>query len=296
MKNAEGLHIWITGGDGQLGQCLRDAVAAKGISAVFTERDDLDLSDPEKVGAFLLEHKPNVLINTAAYTAVDQAEDEPEEAAQVNETIPAVLAKACAQNQVVLIQLSTDYVFDGTASKPYSESDSVNPSSVYGKTKRNGEKVVRDSDPQNMVVRTAWLFSEYGHNFMKTMIRLGAIKSELRVVNDQHGKPTYAGHLALALLTMAKSSVSKNANYGGVYHFANGGETTWYQFAAEIMKQKGYSCEVQPCTTEEFPTKAARPAYSVLSTEKIQRTFGVDIIHWKEALSEALQKLPNNEV
>lgn len=279
-----------------MGQCLRDAVAAENISAIFTERDDFDLSDPDKVSSFLLKHKPNVLINTAAYTAVDQAEDEPEEAAWVNENIPAVLANACAENQVVLIHLSTDYVFDGTANKPYSETDAVNPKSVYGKTKRNGEKVVLNADPQNMVVRTAWLFSEYGHNFMKTMIRLGAIKPQLRVVNDQHGKPTYAGHLASALLVMAEQTVDKTANLGGIYHFANAGETTWFAFAAEIMKQKGYSCEVQPCTTEEFPTKAARPAYSVLNTQKIQSTFEIDIIHWKEALSEALQKLPNNEV
>lgn len=296
MKNAEDLHIWITGGDGQLGQCLRDAVAAENTSAVFTERNDLDLADTEKVEAFLKEHKPNVLINTAAYTAVDQAEDEPEEAAWVNEKIPAVLANACADNKVLLIHLSTDYVFDGTATVPYAEIDAVNPKSVYGKTKRVGEETVLGANPNNMVVRTAWLFSEYGHNFMKTMIKLGAVKPQLRVVNDQHGKPTYAGHLAKTLLAMAVQSVDKAANHGGIYHFANAGETTWYAFASEIMKQKGYSCEVQPCTTEEFPTKAARPAYSVLNTQKIQRTFGVEIIHWKKALSEAIQKLPKHEM
>lgn len=286
------LNIWITGTSGQLGQCLRDVLLNNpNIHPNFTGRSDIALDDAKEVQGFLAQKQIQMLIHTAAYTAVDRAEEEPGAAMHTNADIPLILAEACREKGIPLIHISTDYVFDGTATTPYTETDAENPQSQYGLSKWMGELEVLQAHSRNIVVRTSWLYSEYGHNFVKTMLRLGGEKESLRVVNDQHGCPTYAGHLAKALVAMAEKVHDDPEKYGGLYHFANAGATTWFELAAEIMDQQGLSCKVEPCTTAEYPTKAARPAYSVLDTQKIQATFGLEIKDWKAALTEALSKM-----
>lgn len=295
MSNSANTNIWITGATGQLGHCLRDALQNHpNFQPVFTSRVDVALDDPREVRDFIANNKIRMLVNTAAYTAVDRAEDEPTAAMNANADIPQVLAEACREKGVPLIHVSTDYVFDGTSDKSYSEADTENPQSLYGLSKWLGELEVLQAHRRNIVVRTSWLYSEYGHNFVKTMLRLGAEKESLRVVNDQHGCPTYAGHLAVTLLTVAEKVLAKPDEFGGVYHFANAGATTWFELATEIMRKAGLTCKVEPCTTAEYPTKAVRPANSVLDTQKIQSTFEIEIKHWKDALTEALSKLKNS--
>lgn len=291
MSNTS-LNTWITGATGQLGQCLRDVLQNHtDIRPVFTGRTDVVLDDAKQVGDFLSEKKIQLLIHTAAYTAVDRAEDEPDAAMHANADIPQIIAEACSEKGIPMIHISTDYVFDGTATTPYTETDIENPQSQYGLSKWMGELEVLQAHPRNIVVRTSWLYSEYGHNFVKTMLRLGAEKESLRVVNDQHGCPTYAGDLASALVEMAEKLSASPDQFGGIYHFANTGITTWFDLATEIMRQRNLPCKIEPCTTEEYPTKAARPAYSVLNTQKIQTTFGLEIKDWKAALTEALGKM-----
>lgn len=294
MSNTKS-NIWITGATGQLGQCLRDALQNHtSFHPVFTDRTDIALDEEQQVQDFLAEHQIQLLIHTAAYTAVDRAEDEPDAAMHVNADIPQILAEACREKGIPMIHISTDYVFDGTSDQPYFETDTENPQSQYGLSKFLGEMEVLQAHRRNIVVRTSWLYSEYGHNFVKTMLRLGADKESLRVVNDQHGCPTYAGDLAKALVVIAEKVVEKPNEFGGIYHFANAGATTWFELASEIMRQRGLPCKVEPCTTAEYPTKAARPAYSVLDTQKIQTTFGLEIRDWKAALCDALSKLKNS--
>ena len=293
--SATNASIWVTGASGQLGQCLRDVCAAGSDERfVFSGRNDLDLADEAQVENWMHKHKVQLLIHTAAYTAVDRAETETEEAMLANATIPEVLARVCARLSVRMIHISTDYVFSGNRpgdAAGYSESDATGPQGAYGKSKLLGEEAVLHASPQNLAIRTAWFYSEYGHNFVKTMLRLGTERESLRVVNDQHGCPTYAAHLAEALLQMVPALLSKPGEYGGLYHFVNGGATTWYHFASEIMQQAGLNCKVEPCTTADYPTPAKRPAFSMLNTQKIQATFGLRIATWQEALSECLQKL-----
>lgn len=295
MSNSAKTNIWITGATGQLGQCLRDALENNtGIQPVFTARTNVALDDPLQVRDFIAKNKIQLLINTAAYTAVDRAEDEPTAALNANADIPQSLAEACRVKGIPLIHISTDYVFDGTLDKSYSEADTENPQSQYGLSKWLGELEVLQAHRRNIVVRTSWLYSEYGHNFVKTMLRLGAEKESLRVVNDQYGCPTYAGDLATALVAIAEKLSENPDQYGGIYHFTNAGATTWFELATEIMRQAELTCKVEPCTTAEYPTKAVRPANSVLDTQKIQSTFEIEIKHWKDALTEALSKLKNS--
>lgn len=259
---------------------------------VFSTRDDLDLSNAQHVSEWMDRHQPHVLINTAAYTAVDRAEEEPETARLGNTIVPETLAAVCAQKGIPLIHISTDYVFDGKGKRPYQEDDPVNPQSVYGKTKLDGERAVLKASPQNLVIRTSWLYSEYGHNFVKTMLRLGAEKASINVVNDQLGNPTYAGDLARTLVTVVDQMASDKRSSGGVYHYTNGGIASWYDLASAVMRQRGLPCAVKPCTSAEFPTKAQRPAFSALDTQKIRTTFGLEIPDWKDALKRALAQIP----
>lgn len=294
MSNTTPITCWITGANGQLGRCLRDVIESDShVKAVLSTRDDLDLADLDQVISWIDRYQPDVVINAAAYTAVDRAEEE-EEAAQLgNATVAATIAGACASLKIPLIHVSTDYVFDGEGTRPYREDDPVNPQSAYGRSKLNGERAVLAASSDNMVVRTAWLYSEYGHNFVKTMLRLGNEKESIGVVNDQLGSPTYAGDLARALIAIVtKIAADRTPNYGGIYHYTNGGTATWFDLASAVMEYQKLSCKVNPCTTDEFPTKARRPAYSVLDTQKIRTTFGLEIPYWKDALSRALSKIP----
>lgn len=294
MSNETPIRCWVTGARGQLGRCLRDVIESDPhVEAVLSTRDDLDLANLDQIVAWIGEHRPDVVINAAAYTAVDQAEEEEEAAELGNATIAATIAGVCAPEKIPLIHVSTDYVFDGEASRPYREDDPVNPQSAYGRSKLNGERAVLAASSDNVVVRTAWLYSEYGHNFVKTMLRLGREKESIGVVNDQLGSPTYAGDLARGLIAISTKILADQPEaYGGIYHYTNSGTATWFDLASAVMERQKSSCTVSPCTTDEFPTKAKRPAYSVLDTQKIRTTFGLEIPDWKDALRRALQKIP----
>lgn len=271
----------VTGSNGQLGHALRRLLGER---AVYADRDELDITDAAAVNAFVGKGKFEAIINCAAYTAVDKAESDEALAARINIDGPANLAATGTP----LVHISTDYVFDGTACRPYIEADRTNPQSVYGRTKLAGERAVLEKASAAVIIRTAWLYSEDGGNFVKTMRRLGAEKPELRVVFDQIGTPTYAGDLAATIVTVLPGL------YPGVkevYHFSNEGVCSWYDFACEIMELSGLNCKVLPIESKDYPTPATRPHYSVLNKAKIKRDFGLTINHWKESLHKCLQNL-----
>ena len=273
--------LLVTGANGQLGNELRLLL---GDSAVYVDRDELDITDEAAVRRFLDAQNFDVVINCAAYTAVDKAEDDFEAADRVNRLGPALLAKYGRR----IIQVSTDYVFDGTAYLPYKEEDAVNPVSVYGSTKLAGEEAVLAQAETAVVIRSSWMFSSYGDNFVKTMRRLGAESDSLGVVIDQIGTPTYAADLAAAIV-----AILPNIQPGmkEIYHYSNEGVASWYDFACAIMAESGLPCMVRPLETHEYPTKATRPAYSVLSKAKIRRDFGLAIPHWMDGLKRCIAKL-----
>ena len=271
----------VTGSNGQLGNALRRLLGSR---AVYVDRDELDITDAAAVNAFTGNGKFEAIINCAAYTAVDKAESEEALAAKINVDGPANLAAT----GIPLIHISTDYVFDGTSCRPYTEADRANPQSAYGRTKLAGERAVLEKASAAVIIRTAWLYSEDGNNFVKTMRRLGAEKPELRVVFDQIGTPTYAADLAAAIVEVLPRL------YPGVkevYHFSNEGVCSWYDFACEIMELSGLRCKVVPIESKDYPSPAARPLYSVLNKAKIKRDFGLTINHWKESLHKCLQNL-----
>jgi dTDP-4-dehydrorhamnose reductase len=273
--------ILITGSEGQLAQTLKH-LSGENENYIFVNKDQLDITNTEALESFFEEHTPDVVINTAAYTQVDASETYTETAFRVNETAVKNLVNVCEKHEVKLIHISTDYVFDGTASKPYRETDPTNPVTVYGKSKRAGEEAIQNSTLKAYaIVRTSWLYSPYGHNFYKTMLRLAQTKNELSIVNDQRGSPTNALHLAEALRVIAHKLQSENT---GVYHYCNAGETTWYGFAKAIFDKHNRQLEVKPVSSDEYPTAAHRPAYSVLDTEKIKKTFSLKIADWHTAL------------
>ena len=228
-------------------------------------------------------------INCAAYTAVDKAEDEQQLATLVNTFAPKVLADACKRHDALLIHVSTDYVFGGDAHEPYKVDDPINPQSVYGCTKADGERAIRESGCNYMIVRTAWLYSSVGKNFVKTMLMLGDTKDEINVVADQKGCPTWAHDLAIALLALLKKN-GKNKVHE-TFHFTNEGQITWYDFATAIMEIGEKKCKVNPITTDQYPTKAKRPAYSVLDLSKIKEYAGIEIPDWKESLVKCIEEL-----
>lgn len=271
----------MTGSGGQLGNELRLRLVNK---ARYVDRDELDITNAEAVKNFCAGGEYEAIINCAAYTAVDKAEEEAEAAELINVIGPKNLA-LCG---LPLIHVSTDYVFDGESCRPYAETDRTSPQSVYGRTKLAGEQAVLENAETAIVIRTAWLYSQFGNNFVKTMRRLGAERSELKVVFDQVGTPTYAGDLAdviVAILPQIKPGMKE------VFHFSNEGVCSWYDFAREIMELSGLGCKVLPIESKEYPTLAKRPAYSVLNKAKIKNTFGLSINHWKESLQSCLQNL-----
>lgn len=268
----------ITGSRGQLGQELAKLLP----DAILTDADTLDITDAAAVNAFVREHNIDTIINCAAYTAVDRAEDDADVAHRVNVIGPENLAKSGAR----VVHISTDYVFDGTAHTPYEPSDAPNPVSVYGKTKLAGERAVLDNARAAVIIRTAWLYSPYGNNFVKTMRRLGAEKSEINVVCDQIGTPTCAADLATAIATILPNM---RDGMREIYHFTDAGVCSWYDFACAIMELSGLKCHVNPIPSSAYPTRATRPFYSVLSKEKIKHDFPtINIPHWQEALKTCL--------
>ena len=273
--------LLVTGANGQLGNELRLLL---GDSAVYVDRNELDITDEAAVCRFLDAQNFDVVINCAAYTAVDKAEDDFDTADRINHLGPALLAKYGRR----IIQVSTDYVFDGTAHLPYKEDDAVNPVSVYGSTKLAGEEAVLAEAETAVIIRTAWLYSSFGANFVKTMRRLGAERDSLGVIFDQIGTPTYAADLAAAIVVMLPQIKTGTKE---IYHYSNEGVASWYDFACSIMAESGLSCSVRPLETHEYPTKATRPAYSVLNKAKIRRDFGLTIPHWMDGLKRCIAKL-----
>lgn len=273
----------ITGADGQFGQCLRKVVSGPVENVfLFEARATLDITDNDAVFSYFDRQKPDFCINTAAYTQVDLAESRQKEAYQTNVEGVKNLIEACDEFQVKLIQLSTDFVFDGTKKSPYLETDLPNPQSYYGQTKLEAEEWVQHNLKAYYIIRTSWLYSTFGHNFMKTMLRLANEKKKIRVVNDQFGSPTLGENLAEAILKI----VASDENHYGLYHFSNSGETTWHGFAQEIFKQFGLPSDLEAIGSTDFPTAAKRPMYSVLDSTKFSNTFQFEVQSWQKALSE----------
>ena len=280
--------VLVTGSDGQLGMCIKDnAELSAESSFIYANSSTLDITDRDAVFSFFTENKIDYCINCAAYTAVDKAEIEEESAIKINIVGVKNLAEACKKNNTVLIHISTDFVFDGTKNTPYLETNQTNPKGIYGKTKLEGEKVIKAILKNYFIIRTSWLYSEHGNNFMKTMIRLGKEKDELSVVDDQIGTPTYAGDLAKAILKIIKTN---NSNFD-LYHYSNKGVTTWYEFAKEIFEETKISINLRAITTELYPTAAERPKYSALDSSKIKKALNIEIPFWKKSLKRVLKNI-----
>lgn len=281
--------IIVTGATGQLGMELQQLASSfPSFEFFFLGREDLDIVQKDAVDKKMTEMKPHYLINCAAYTAVDKAEADQANAFAVNSDAAFNLATACAQHGVQFIHISTDYVFDGSSTQPYKEDDAVSPSNVYGQSKQKGEEEVLKNNKEAIIIRTAWVYSAFGNNFVKTMLRLMKSKPEIGVVDDQYGSPTYAADFAEAIMQIIQSG----KRVPGIYHFSNEGIITWFDFASEIKNISGSSCTVNAITTEQYPTPAKRPKYSVFDKTKIQNTFGIKMKDWKESLVQCLQKLP----
>ncbi len=290
------MRILLSGANGQLGRCIQDACIDSVHELKSLGRDGLDITDAGEVDRIVNEFCPDVIINAAAYTAVDKAESEPELAHAINVTGAANLAAVAEKVGALLIHISTDYVFDGRASVPYTEEDKTNPQGVYGQTKLEGEREVQLRCKKHIILRTAWVFSEYGNNFLKTMLRLGKERSELGVVADQVGCPTYAGDIAKMCFVIAERVMEGRARIG-IYHFAGDKAVSWYTFANAIFdeaKNGGLLAVkpiVNPITTTEYPTPAIRPAYSVMASEKLVNSFGGVACDWNSALRVVVAKL-----
>lgn len=282
------MNILVTGCKGQLGTELQKLAGAEH-QWFFTDVDTLDICNKAAVEECFGKNNIEACINCAAYTAVDKAEDEPELATLVNTFAPKVLAEACKKNDALLVHVSTDYVFGGDATEPYKVDDPINPQSVYGSTKAEGERAIRESGCNYMIVRTAWLYSSVGNNFVKTMLMLGDTKDEINVVADQRGCPTWAHDLAVALMALLDKN-GKNEVHE-TFHFTNEGQITWHDFATAIMELGGKACKVNPITTEQYPTKAKRPAYSVLDLSKIKEYAEIEIPDWRESLAKCIDEL-----
>ncbi|MBO4660914.1 MAG: dTDP-4-dehydrorhamnose reductase [Prevotella sp.] len=284
------MNILVTGCNGQLGNEIQ-LLERKYPEHTFYNTDvaELDITDAAAIERFIEENSINGIVNCAAYTAVDKAEDNEELCTKLNAEAPAFLARAIGQRGGWIIHVSTDYVFDGTKHTPYVETDDTCPNSVYGKTKLVGEFNILKYCEQSVIIRTAWLYSTFGGNFVKTMLRLGREKDQLGVIFDQIGTPTYARDLAIAIMTIIGKGIVP-----GIYHFSNEGVISWYDFTKAIHRIAGIrSCTVRPLHTAEYPTPAARPHYSVLDKTKIKQTYGIDIPYWEESLEQCINKLNN---
>ena len=286
------MKILVTGANGQLGRELRNVLESEiPGKTIYTDVAELDLTDAKGVDDFFKKNDISHVVNCAAYTAVDKAEEEKLECAAININAVKNLANAADAIGAKIIHISTDYVFDGTAHRPYKESDKVNPISQYGTTKRKGETALLALAPESIIIRTSWLYSPYGNNFVKTMLRLGAEQSKIKVVSDQIGTPTYALDLARAIYMVLMS----HQWVEGIFHFSNEGVCSWYDFAKSIHRIAGIDkCEIKPIPTEEYPTAASRPFYSVLDKTRIKATYGVKAPYWEDSLIECIKRI-NNE-
>ena len=280
------IKILVIGGNGQLAQCLKNVVKNNHeLHVDFQDLPYLDITDKQQLELYFLKNEFDYCINCAAYTGVDLAEEQSDLAYAVNAEGPNNLAKVCKKHQVKLLHISTDFVFDGKKQTPYLETDTPNPLGVYGASKWQGERYIQEIMEEYFIIRTSWLYSAYGNNFIKTMLRLSETRDEISVVSDQIGSPTYAGDLAEVLI---KIVLSLSTNYG-VYHYSNSGVISWYDFAVEIFKQFGKKIDVKPIKTEDYPTAAKRPKFSVLNTIKIENNFDCTIKDWQGSLNKVIQ-------
>ena len=283
--------ILVTGSNGQLGSELKElALLHPDFAFVFLSRNELPLGELAAIKKAVADYQPDFVVNCAAYTAVDKAESERDEAFRINAEAVGEFAKACTEAGAKFIHVSTDYVFDGSRQTPLKENDAVSPINVYGESKLAGEEMALKNNPDSIIIRTSWVYSYYGKNFVKTMMRLMAEKESISVVNDQWGSPTYAADLAKAILQIVESGEW----HPGIFHFSNEGVITWYEFAKEIGSLLQTSCTVQTTTTDNFPTPARRPHYSVMDKSKIRQQYNITPRPWKESLQECLQKLKEN--
>ncbi|MBR5830939.1 MAG: dTDP-4-dehydrorhamnose reductase [Tidjanibacter sp.] len=282
------MRVLVTGAEGQLGRSIRRASKGATDEYIFTDVAELDITNREQVLEFVTHNRADIIINCAAYTNVEQAEDDEARAYLLNATAVGYLAEAAKANDALLIHISTDYVFIGGCCAMLTEESHPQPLNAYGRTKLAGEEAIKASGCHYMIFRTAWLYSEFGGNFVKTMLRLTSEKEEIKVVDDQLGTPTYAGDLAKALVRI----ISEGNFREGVYHYTNLGECSWWQFACEVAKLAGHNnCKITPCTTEEYPTKARRPMNAVLDKNKYLKTFGIEIPEWRESLKKCIDEL-----
>jgi dTDP-4-dehydrorhamnose reductase len=282
--------ILITGAKGQLGKELevisRDSHS---FNYVFLTREELAVDNASQVRKVFQQYEPDFCINCAAYTAVDKAESEKESAFAVNADGSGNLAASCKEHGTKLIHISTDYVFDGTSSTPYKETDAVNPINSYGASKLMGEQLCLQNDPDVIIIRTAWVYSVYGNNFVKTMLRLMKERPQINVVNDQIGAPTWAADLAACIMHIVDDCSKESTKWKpGIYHYSNKGRISWYEFALAIKELAGMTCQVNAILTEQYPTAAKRPSFSLLNTQKIQSAFGCNIAEWKTSLTKCL--------
>ena len=285
--------ILVTGANGQLGSEMRKLGAVSPNEYIFTDVAELDITDKSAVMTFAEQSKIDVIVNCAAYTNVDKAEDDEATAELINATAVRNLAEVAKAQDATLFHVSTDYVFGAEGNTPRSEDMPTNPLGVYGTTKLHGEQAIQEVGAKAIIIRTAWLYSEFGNNFLKTMLRLTKEKESLNVVFDQVGTPTYAGDLALVIFSIIEGNIYIGNE--GTYHFSNEGVCSWYDFATEIAIAAGHDgCNIQPCHSSEFPSKVTRPPYSVLDKTKIKKTFGVEIPHWRESMIYCLKRIITN--
>lgn len=282
--------VLVIGAGGQLGQCLQKAVGHRQppkCEFIFLERKDFDICYPDLISSYFFSNSVDVLVNCAAYTAVDRAQEEVESAFRVNADAVGIMAKECAEQKCTFIHLSTDYVFGEQYPMPISELEKPKPLNVYGKSKLEGERLAMLNNPNSVIIRTAWVYSEFGNNFLKTMLRLFQERDSLEIVNDQIGSPTNANDLANMILDI----LSQPFIQAGIYHYTNQGTTSWYGFAEKIKQLVGSKIELSPISSDQYPTPAIRPRYSVLDCEKIKTTFGIQIPDWEESLKELIKTI-----
>jgi len=289
--------VLVTGANGQMGQSIsKYASNYEGLDFVYVTRKELDLSNLESIDSFFQKNDFDIVINCAAYTAVDKAESEPELADIVNHLAVKKIGQICKDRNIILVHISTDYVFNGRNFKPYIDTDTTDPQNVYGKTKLRGEVVLQEINPSGMIFRTSWLYSEYGNNFVKTMLRLGEEKDEVSVISDQVGTPTYASDLAIAILNIISPPAFKAQNISSnIYHFSNEGIVSWYDFAKAIFEISNLGCKVNAIETVDYKTAAKRPYYSALSKNKAKKIDGIKLSYWKDSLVLCIQNYKINQ-